>query len=44
MDSTLTVGDYMELKFTGNWTFFLPDCRFIEGVESTYDNKAKFES
>ena len=42
MDSTLVAGDYMELRFAGNWTFFLPDSRFIEGVDSNYTNKAKF--
>ncbi len=44
MDSTLEAGDYVELNFAGNWTFFLPDSRFIEGVESSPSNKAKFES
>ncbi len=42
MDSTLAAGDYMELKFAGNWTFFLNDSRFIEGIDSTYTHKAKF--
>lgn len=32
MDSTLTAGDYMELRFQGNWTFFLQDSRMIEGI------------
>ena len=44
MDSTLEAGDYVELNFAGNWTFFLPDSRFIEGVESSPSHKAKFES
>ena len=44
MDSTLEAGDYMELSFAGNWTFFLQDSRFIEGVESSYTNKARFQS
>ncbi len=42
MDSTLAAGDYMELKFVGNWTFFLSDSRFIEGIDSNYTHKAKF--
>ena len=32
MDSTLEAGDYVEINFSGNWTFFLQDSRFIEGV------------
>ena len=32
MDSTLNPGDYMELSFQGNWTFFLQDSQFIEGI------------
>jgi hypothetical protein len=44
MDSTLEAGDYVELNFAGNWTFFLPDSRIIEGVESSPSRKAKFES
>ncbi len=42
MDSTLKAGDYIELKFAGNWTFFLNDSSFIEGVESSRTNKARF--
>ncbi len=34
MDSDLYVGDYMQLKLTGNWTFFLRDSAFIEGINS----------
>jgi len=32
MNSNLESGDYMELKFDGNWTFFIPDSKLIEGV------------
>lgn len=42
MDSTLTARDYMELRFQGNWTFFLQDSRMIEGIESSYNHKARF--
>ena len=34
MDSDLFAGDYMKISVEGNWTFFLEDCVFIEGVNS----------
>lgn len=34
MDSDLYTGDYMLIRFTGNWTFFLADSAFIEGINS----------
>ncbi len=42
MDSTLDAGDYVEMTFNGNWTFFLNNSKFIEGIESSYYNKARF--
>jgi hypothetical protein len=34
MDSDFTVGDYMQLQLTGNWTYFTEDSVFIEGINS----------
>jgi hypothetical protein len=42
MDSDLEVGDYLEMNFDGNWTFFVQDSVIIEGVESSFSNKATF--
>lgn len=42
MDSDLFPGDYIQLKFAGNWTFFLQDSFFIEGIQSDSLNTAYF--
>ena len=48
MDSDLGVGDYLKIELNGNWTYFIEDSRFIEGIgsnalytpvfEETYDH------
>jgi hypothetical protein len=32
------------LKFSGNWTFFIQDSKFIEGIHSNYYHKAAFKA
>lgn len=44
MDSDLTVGDYMHLQLTGNWTFFLQDSVFIEGINSDATHTPVFQA
>ena len=34
MDSDLYINDYMELKIAGNWTYFIQDSSFIQGINS----------
>jgi hypothetical protein len=34
----------MELDFTGSWTFFLNDSRFIQGISSDFSNTAMFKT
>lgn len=43
IDSNLYAGDYIHIGLDGNWTFFLEDSRFIEGINSDRMNKARFE-
>lgn len=33
MDSDLAPGDYLRMELSGNWTFFVNNSIFIEGVE-----------
>jgi len=32
------------MKFQGNWTFFIADSKFIEGVGSSFYNKPSFKA
>ena len=34
MDSDLYAGDYIKINLDGNWTYFLEDSQFIEGINS----------
>ena len=40
MDSNLGIGDYIKINLDGNWTFFMEDSLFIEGVNSDNENTA----
>ena len=44
MDSDLYTGDYMNIKLTGNWTFFLNDSIFIEGINSDATHTPVFQA
>lgn len=44
MDSDLYVGDYMQLKLTGNWTYFISDSAFIEGINSNASYTPVFQA
>jgi hypothetical protein len=44
MDSDLLVGDYMQIQFTGNWTFFLNDSVFLQGINSDALRTPVFQS
>ena len=44
MDSDLGPGDYLKINLDGNWTYFLEDSTFIEGVNSDSSYTAKFEA
>lgn len=42
MDSDLSSDDYMELMLTGNWTYFIRDSVFIQGVNADAYHSPKF--
>lgn len=44
MDSDLSVGDYLQLRLTGNWTYFVNDSIFIEGVNSDATHTPVFQT
>lgn len=44
MDSDFYVGDYMQIRLTGNWTFFLNDSVFLQGINSDALHTPSFQS
>lgn len=44
IDSDLSVGDYMQLRLTGNWTYFINDSTFIEGINSNASYTPVFQA
>lgn len=44
MDSDLGSDDYMELMLTGNWTYFIRDSVFIQGVNSDASHTPTFKA
>jgi|LakMenEpi03Aug12_release.lakeMendotaPanAssembly.Ray.scaffolds.fasta_scaffold406424_2 hypothetical protein len=44
MDSDLNVADYMQIELTGNWTFFLNDSIFLQGINSDALRTPVFQS